>query len=187
MLSPSSVRLYIHFMTRGSLKTAVSVTSVHSVSRCLARTLIFPLHALAFRQWQVPLAFPRAWLSRRPRKDVETDQGSVHFFAFLPSPATPGRHCPLPVMHQVHRWVKLTEEKHKQSLIRSIWQWREEAAPQGVAAKTPAEGFPWLVESFCAFSCSIHVTASTRGCRLCPPGVQSQVTDCESKWLNKIT
>lgn len=126
-------------MTQGSLKTAVSV------SRAVYPEHLFPPYRLpSFRQWQVPLAFPRAWLSRRPRKDVETDQGSVHFFAFLPSPPTPGRHCPLPVMHQVHRWVKLTEEKHKQSLIRSIWQWREDAAPRGVAAKNASGRLSWL-------------------------------------------
>lgn len=73
----------------------------------------------SFRQWGAPLTFPRAWLCRRPRKAEETHQRSVHFFAFLPSLPPPGRHRPLPVMHQVRRWVKLMEEKHKQSLIRS--------------------------------------------------------------------
>lgn len=122
----------------------------------------------SFRQRRAPLTFPRAWLCRRPRKAEETHQGSVHFFAFLPSLPPPGWHRPLPVMHQVHRWVKLTEEEHKQVSLRAS----EKKLHQRIAAKTPAEGFcgfPRLAESFCVFSCSMHVTASARGYRLCTP------------------
>lgn len=140
----------------------------HSVMLCLSSAYFsFYMHP-SFRQRRAPLTFPRSWLCRRPRKAEETHQGSVHFFAFLPSLPPPGWHRPLPVMHQVHRWVKLTEEEHKQvSLCAS-----EKKLHQWIAAETPAEGFcgfPRLAESFCVFSCSMHVTASARGYRLCTP------------------
>lgn len=132
--------------------------------------IFFSMHP-SLSQQRAALTFPRAGLCIRPREAEETHQGSVHFFAFLPSLPPPGWHRPLPVMHQVHRWVKLTEEKRKQSLIRSIWEWPEEAAPKN-KAKTPEEGFcgfPRLAESVCVFSCSMHVKASTRWYRLCTP------------------
>lgn len=127
LLAPFFSGFLNSYTTQGSQKAAVNImfVSCHApFFQCL-----FFLHMHPSFRWWAPLTFPRARLCRKPRKAEETHQGSVHFFAFLPSHPPPGRHRPLPVMHQVPRWVKLTEEK-KHSLIRSVWEWPEEAAPK---------------------------------------------------------
>lgn len=187
LLAPFCLGFYIHLYYIYNARKPKSYSKYHLMWVCFKYLNVLPAEALyvhsvvlrlssayfsvlSFRQWWAALTFPEAWLRRRPRKAEETHQGSVHFFAFLPSLPPPGRPRPLPVMHPVPRWVKLTEEKQKQSLSGSVWEWPEEAAPKNRSKNSSRRLSCFPSISFCVFSCSMHVTASTRGYRLCTPG-----------------
>lgn len=65
-----------------------------------------------------------------------------------------------------------SDKTKKRGLNVNNWEWQE-VVHRGIAAKNsrmPFMALPWLAESLCAFSCSIHVTANTRAYRLCPQG-----------------
>lgn len=129
---------------------------------------------------------PPGW-RQQPGETEEVDQGCVRFSAVIASSPSPARHGSLPLVPQVSRWVQLTMAV---MMIKIKCGWRRRSENDSLRVreylckqqKAPM-GLLWLAESFCAFSCSIHVTVNTDD----PPQGLKTATDCQTKLLNWLT